>query len=93
MTKNRKSRLRREEREKAVKTKLAELRKLREQRVEVDKSIWELKKYYGELNKQIVEVRGEIRLLGGKAPIGTEYDERLMLWHLRDEGRLSDERP
>ena len=85
--------LRRDEKEKAVKAKWTELRKLSEQRVEVDKSIWELKKRYGQLTRKMDTVGGEIRLLGGKVPVGTQYSDRLMLGHLIDGRASSDLRP
>jgi len=72
------------EREKATKAKMTELRKLSEQRVEVDKSIWELKKYYAELTRKIDSVKGEIRLLGAEVPGGSQYNDRMMLGHLID---------
>jgi len=85
--------LRRKDREKAVKAKLKELRDLSEQRVEVDKSIWELKKHYAELTRKLDSVKGEIRLLGAKAPLGSQYTDRMMLGHLIDGRALSDRRP
>ncbi len=84
---------RRDERKKAKLSKLKELRDLSEQRVEVDKSIWELKRYYAELTRKIDTVKGEIRLLGGTVPGGSQYTDRMMLGHLIDGRRLSDERP
>jgi len=77
----------------AINIKLTELRDLSEQRVEVDKSIWELKKYYAELTRKIDAVKSEIRLLGGDVPGGSQYRDRMMLGHLIDRRRLSDERP
>ena len=83
----------RKEREKGVKRKLAELRDLTEQRVEVDKSIGDLKEVYGDLTKRMDEIMNEIRFLGGKVPVGSQYTNRMMLWHLRDGRKLSDLRP
>ncbi|MBA7650708.1 hypothetical protein ES703_58519 [subsurface metagenome] len=74
--------LRANEREKATKAKITELRQLSEQRVDVDKSIWELKKYYAELTRKIDLVKSEIRLLGGEVPGGSQYTDRMMLGHL-----------
>ena len=85
--------LRRDEREKAVKAKMKELRQLSEQRVEIDKSIWELKKYYAETTRKIDAVKGEIRLLGAKAPVGSQYTDRMMLGHLIDGRASQDPRP
>ncbi|GAI62494.1 unnamed protein product, partial [marine sediment metagenome] len=70
-----------------------ELRQLSEQRVEVDKNIWELKKYYAELTRKIDTVKGEIRLLGGDVPGGSQYTDRMMLGHLIDGRALHDLRP
>ncbi|GAI62652.1 unnamed protein product [marine sediment metagenome] len=81
--------LRRDEREKAVKAKMKQLRQLSEQRVEVDKNIWELKKYYAEITRKIDTVKGEIRLLGAKVPVGTQYTDRMMLGHLIDPRELT----
>ncbi|MBA7664899.1 hypothetical protein ES703_72964 [subsurface metagenome] len=85
--------LRPDHREEALKIKLAELRKLCEQRVEVDKNIWELKKYYAELTRKIDTVKGEIRLLGGDVPEGSVYYDRMMLGHLIDGRSLGGSRP
>jgi len=85
--------LRREYIEQELKAKLTELRKLSEQRVEVDKSIWELKRYYAELTRKIDSVKGEIRLLGGDVPGGSQYNDRMMLGHLIDGRSLGDFRP
>jgi len=85
--------LTRAEKDKAVKAKWKQLRQLSEQRVEVDKSIWELKKYYAELTRKIDTVKGEIRLLGAKVPVGTQYTDRMMLGHLIDGRALRDLRP
>jgi len=85
--------LRRDEKEKAVKAKMKQLRQLSEQRVEVDKSIWELKRYYAELTRKIDTVKGEIRLLGAKVPVGSHYTDRMMLGHLIDGRSLGDFRP
>ncbi|GAI94242.1 unnamed protein product [marine sediment metagenome] len=85
--------LRRDESEKAVKAKLKELRQLSEQRVEVDKNIWELKKYYAELTRKIDTVKSQIRLLGGDVPGGSQYTDRMMLGHLIDGRGLHDLRP
>ncbi|GAI25431.1 unnamed protein product [marine sediment metagenome] len=85
--------LRRDEREKAVKAKLKELRQLSEQRVEVDKNIWELKKYYAELTRKIDTVKSQIRLLGGDVPGGSQYTDRMMLGHLINGRALHDLRP
>jgi len=85
--------LRRDERQKAAKAKLNELRDLSEQRVEVDKSIWELKKYYAELTRKIDTVKSQVRLLGGEVPGGSVYTDRMMLGHLIDGRSLRDLRP
>ncbi|GAH80287.1 unnamed protein product [marine sediment metagenome] len=85
--------LRRDDKEKAIKAKMKELRQLSEQRVDVDKSIWELKKYYAELTRKIDTVKGEIRLLGAKVPVGSQYTDRMMLGHLIDGRALHDLRP
>ncbi|MBA7628221.1 hypothetical protein ES703_35697 [subsurface metagenome] len=85
--------LTRAEKDKAVKAKWKQLRQLSEQRVEVDKSIWELKKYYAELTRKIDTVKGEIRLLGAKVPVGTQYTDRMMLGHLIDGRAIRDLRP
>jgi len=82
-----------DEREQAINVKLKELRDLSEQRVEVDKSIWELKKYYAELTRKIDTVKGEIRCLGGDVPGGSQYTDRMMLGHLIDARGLHDLRP
>ncbi|GAI62815.1 unnamed protein product [marine sediment metagenome] len=85
--------LRRDEKEKAIKAKMKQFRQLNEQRVEVDKNIWELKKYYAELTRKIDTVKGEIRLLGAKVPVGSQYTDRMMLGHLIDGRALHDLRP
>ncbi|GAI59418.1 unnamed protein product [marine sediment metagenome] len=84
---------RQEHREEAVNIKLKELKDLSEQRVEVDRSIWELKKYYAELTRKIDTVKGEIRFLGGTVPDGSQYTDRMMLGHLIDGRGLHDLRP
>lgn len=84
---------RQEEREQEVKGKLAKLRKLRRMRAKVDKSIGELKERYGKLTIRMVEVKAEIRLLGGKVPVGSEYNEARLLWHLRDGRKVNEQRP
>jgi len=84
---------RQEHRKQALKAKLKELRDLSEQRVEVDKSIWELKKYYAELTRKIDTVKSQIRLLGGDVPSASQYTDRMMLGHLIDGRALSDRRP
>ena len=83
----------RKEREKGIKRKLAELRNVKRRRDEVEKSIRDLTEVYGDLTKRMDEIKREIRLLGGKVPAGTEYNEAVMLWHLRDGRKLSDLRP
>jgi hypothetical protein len=83
----------RKEREKAVKAKWTELRQLSQRRVEVHKSIWEFKKSYAELTRKIDTVKGEIRLLGAKVPVGSQYADRLMLGHLIDGRASRDLRP
>ena len=85
--------LRRDEREKGIKRKLGELRNVEQRRDEVEKSIEDLTEVYGDLAKRIDEIKSEIRLVGGKVPAGTEYDERMMLSYLRDGRKFSDERP
>ncbi|MBA7698650.1 hypothetical protein ES703_107330 [subsurface metagenome] len=82
-----------DEREQAINIKLKELRDLSEQRVEVDKSIWELKKYYAELTRKIDIVKSQIRVLGGDVPGGSQYNDRMMLGHLIDAKGLHDLRP
>ena len=84
---------RQEVKEMEVNIKLAELRDLIEQRIEVDKSIEDLKESYGKLTIKIIEVKGEIRLLGGNVPAGNGHAGGGMLWHLKEGRRLSDERP
>jgi len=85
--------LRANEREKAINSKLVELRDLRKMRADVDKSIGELKESYGNLTNRIDKVKAEIRLLGGKVPVGSEYNDSMMLGNLIDGRRLRDERP
>jgi len=80
-------------REQAVEIKLGELRDLRERRLEVEKKIWELEKYYGELAKMMDKVKGEIRGLGGRVPVGSECGQSVMLGGVINGRRLSDERP
>ncbi|MBA7678343.1 hypothetical protein ES703_86616 [subsurface metagenome] len=82
-----------EVKETAINIRLRELRDLSEQRVEVDKSIWELKKYYAELTRKIDTVKSQIRLLGGNVPGGSQYTDRMMLGHLIDGRALHDLRP
>ncbi len=77
----------------AIHIRLKELRDLSEQRVEVDRSIWELKKYYAELTRKIDTVKSQIRLLGGDVPGGSQYTDRMMLGHLIDGKGLHDLRP
>ena len=72
---------------------MKELRQLSKKQVEVDKSIWKLRKSYAELAGKIDTVEGEIRLLGGKVPAGQDHAGRAMLGHLRDGWKLSDLRP
>jgi len=84
---------RQEHKDQTVKAKLTELRTLSEQRVEVDKSIWELKKYYAELTRKMDTVKSQIRLLGGTVPGGSQYTDRMMLGHLIDGRALRDLRP
>ncbi|MBA7657277.1 hypothetical protein ES703_65212 [subsurface metagenome] len=76
-----------------INIKLKEFRDLSEQRVEVDKSIWELKKYYAELTRKIDTVKSQIRLLGGDVPGGSQYTDRMMLGHMIDGRALHDLRP
>ena len=82
-----------EVKETAINIRLRELRDLSEQRVEVDKSIWELKKYYAELTRKIDTVKSQIRVLGGDVPGGSQYNDRMMLGHLIDAKGLHDLRP
>jgi len=77
----------------AINIRLRELRDLSEQRVEVDKNIWELKKYYAELTRKIDTVKSQIRLLGGNVPGGSQYTDRMMLGHLINGRALHDLRP
>ncbi len=76
--------------DKAIHIRLKELRDLSEQRVDVDKSIWELKKYYAELTRKMDTVKSQIRFLGGDVPSGSQYTDRMMLGHLIDAKGLHD---
>ena len=79
--------------DRAVEGKLAELRELSKKRVGVVKSMGGLKQSYGDLTRRMDKVKAEIPLLGGKVPVGSEYNERFMLWELIEPRRLSDETP
>ncbi|MBA7639254.1 hypothetical protein ES703_46912 [subsurface metagenome] len=83
----------RKETEKGVKRKVAELRNVKQRRDEVEKSMADLTAVYGDLTKRMDEIKREIWYLGGKVPVVTEYNEGVMLWHLRDGRKLSDLRP